>query len=78
MITSPRNPSLRLAPTPASSAWRLLAPGDQVSIGGAGAYEIVHMSHGRAWLEGHDGSQRLADASALQLRHGGRAIARHS
>jgi len=58
MLTSSRNLSLRLAPTPASSDWRLLAPGNQVSIGGSGTYEIVHMSHGRAWLEGHDGSQR--------------------
>jgi len=74
MITSPRNPSLRLAPTPASSAWRLLVPGDQVSIGGTGVYEIVHMSHGRAWLEGADGSQRLADASSLRPRRGGSLV----
>lgn len=73
MITT--SPTRARAARPQSAAWRLFAPGDEVSIAGTGTYEIVHLSHGRAWLEGRDGSQQLADASALELRIGRAAAA---
>ena len=67
------------ASTAEPASWQLLAPGDEVSIMGAGAYEIVHLSHGRAWLCAvSSGAQRLADVSALQLRRcGAQAAAQH-
>jgi len=80
MLTS--SPRPQISPPPARDgdevAARLLAPGDEVSIMGAGTYEIVHLSHGRAWLSSlADGMQQLADATQLRLRRGGSAVARH-
>ena len=81
MITRPRS-SLARTPAPRPHAAvdvghaPLLAPGDEVSIGGSGAYEIVYLSEGRAWLSGlDDGAQRLADSASLCLRHAAAAPA---
>lgn len=74
-------PSLRSpAALPADhAAWHLFAPGDEVSILGTGAYEIVHLSHGRAWLSAvATGTQRLADISALRLRQSGMVLSRQN
>lgn len=59
-------------PRPADDqSWRLLAAGDEVSIAGLGAYAIVHLSQGRAWLAGlADGSNRLVETTRLRLLHG--------
>ena len=69
---APVRPHAAFQRTSASPAWQLLAPGDEVSIAGQGAYVIVHLSHGRAWLSGRqDDSQLLAEVSNLQLRRSG-------
>lgn len=60
----------------AGKDWRLLVAGDAVTIDGAGptAYEVIHVSHGSAWLSGlADGAQRLVDAATLHLLSAGRA-----
>ncbi|MBC2660125.1 hypothetical protein H7F50_00040 [Novosphingobium flavum] len=49
-------------------AWRLLAPGDRVTIVGRGAYRIVHLSEARAWVTSlEDGANRLVAAPLLRL-----------
>ena len=49
-------------------AWRLLAPGDRVTIVGRGAYRIVHLSDARAWVTSlEDGANRLVAAPLLRL-----------
>lgn len=57
------------APVPATDgSWRLLAAGDEVSVAGAGAYQLVHLSAGSAWVEGLvDHSPRLVAAATLRL-----------
>lgn len=58
--------------------WRLLGAGDAVSIGGEGVYEIIHVSQAKAWLSGLvDGSQRLVDASRLELLTAAEGARRH-
>jgi len=65
------------APARPGATWRLLAPGDEVTLGGSEAYAIVHLSHGRAWLTDlADGAQMLDDASALVLSRCGTGPAR--
>ncbi|MDE2618813.1 MAG: hypothetical protein KGL54_01500 [Sphingomonadales bacterium] len=83
ITTRPLPPAARLTarsrPKPAAApprpgddqAWRLLAAGDEVSIAGLGAYAIIHLSQGRAWLAGlADGSNRLVETARLRLLHG--------
>lgn len=56
-------------------AWRLLVPGDLVSIAGRGSYRIVHLSEARAWVTSlDDGANRLVAAPLLRL-HGAIASA---
>ncbi len=59
-------------PRPAvDQAGQLLAAGDEVSIAGLGAYSVIHVSQGRAWLAGlADGSNRLVETARLRLLHG--------
>lgn len=60
-------PATRPAPA-TDSSWQLLAVGDEVSVAGAGAYQLVHLSGGSAWVEGvADRSQRLVAATSLRL-----------
>lgn len=52
-------------------AGQLLAAGDEVSIAGLGAYAVIHVSQGRAWLAGlADGSNRLVETARLCLLRG--------
>jgi len=59
---------------PRVAVWRLLTPGDEVSIAGDGAYELVHVDSAKAWLTSlADGSHLLVSAACLRLRHPARA-----
>lgn len=72
LTASPRPQPAGRPPRPVDDqSWRLLAAGDEVSIAGLGAYAIVHLSQGRAWLAGlADGSNRLVETTRLRLLHG--------
>lgn len=59
--------SLRPITATARRACQLLLPGDEVSLSGSGRFAVIHLAHSKAWLEGADGRQLLADASDLQL-----------
>lgn len=57
-----------------ADAWHLLAPGDEVSIAGEGAYELVHVDQAKAWLTSlGDGSHYLVSAASLRLCQAGPA-----
>lgn len=52
----------------ADASWRLLAPGDEVSVEGKAGFELIHLSEGLAWVSAlADGTSRLVAVAALAL-----------